>query len=98
VRLLDAPHTESNYLLHEMGYRVARRHAARLRRIVRVAGLALPFALALALLLPGLPPDLRTAIAILAAASALLGALVERWLFFAEAKHTMSLYYGAQAV
>jgi DMSO reductase anchor subunit len=98
VRLLDAPHTESNYLLHEMGYRVARRHAARLRRIVRVAGLALPFALALALLLPGLPPDLRTAIAILAAASALLGALVERWLFFAEARHTVTLYYGGPAI
>ena len=24
------------------------------------------------------------------------GALIERWLFFAEAKHTTMLYYGAQ--
>ena len=25
----------------------------------------------------------------------LLGVLVERWLFFAEAKHVVTLYYGA---
>jgi DMSO reductase anchor subunit len=25
------------------------------------------------------------------------GVLVERWLFFAEAKHTVTLYYGASA-
>jgi len=29
--------------------------------------------------------------------SAGTGVLVERWLFFAEAQHTVSLYYGAQA-
>jgi DMSO reductase anchor subunit len=28
-----------------------------------------------------------------ASASALLGALVERWLFFAEARHLVTLYY-----
>jgi DMSO reductase anchor subunit len=28
-----------------------------------------------------------------AAVSALLGVLVERWLFFAEAKHLVTLYY-----
>jgi DMSO reductase anchor subunit len=28
-----------------------------------------------------------------ASASALLGAFVERWLFFAEAKHLVTLYY-----
>jgi sulfite dehydrogenase (quinone) subunit SoeC len=28
-------------------------------------------------------------------ASALLGALVERWLFFAEARHVVMAYYGA---
>jgi DMSO reductase anchor subunit len=25
-----------------------------------------------------------------------LGVLIERWLFFAEATHTVTLYYGAQ--
>ena len=29
----------------------------------------------------------------LAAASALAGAFVERWLFFAEARHLVTLYY-----
>jgi DMSO reductase anchor subunit len=31
----------------------------------------------------------------LAALSATAGVLVERWLFFAEAKHSVTLYYGA---
>ena len=34
----------------------------------------------------------------LGVASAALGLVVERWLFFAEAKHTVILYYGADAV
>ena len=29
---------------------------------------------------------------------AVLGALAERWLFFAQAQHTVNLYYGADAV
>jgi DMSO reductase anchor subunit len=29
-----------------------------------------------------------------AALAALLGVYVERWLFFAEATHTVTLYYG----
>jgi sulfite dehydrogenase (quinone) subunit SoeC len=98
VRLLEAPHTEGNYLLREMGYRVARHHAAKLRRIVRLAAFAVPAALVAVLLLVEPPPFLRGALAALAAASAVVGALVERWLFFAEARHTVSLYYGASAV
>jgi DMSO reductase anchor subunit len=35
------------------------------------------------------------AIALFAAMSALLGTLAERWLFFAEARHTVTLYYPA---
>jgi sulfite dehydrogenase (quinone) subunit SoeC len=98
VRLLDPPHTESNYLLREMGYRVARRHALKLRRLVRLAGFALPAALTVALFLPGIPEAPRAALALLAAGSALLGTLAERWLFFAEARHTVTLYYGSPAV
>jgi DMSO reductase anchor subunit len=98
VRLLEAPHTEGNYLLREMGYRVARRHAGKLRRVVRLAAFAVPSALVFLVLLANPPPPLRAVLAVLAAASALLGTLVERWLFFAEARHTVSLYYGAGAV
>jgi DMSO reductase anchor subunit len=31
---------------------------------------------------------------VLSAISVILGVLIERWLFFAEAKHTVTLYYG----
>jgi DMSO reductase anchor subunit len=34
----------------------------------------------------------------LAVVGAALGLVAERWLFFAEAKHTVMLYYGAEAV
>lgn len=98
VRLLDPPHTEANYLLREFGYVVARRHADKLRRLARLTAFAMPIGLSLALLLPSLPPVLRAALAVLAATSAFLGVLIERWLFFAEARHTVMLYYGVGAL
>lgn len=96
VRLLEAPHTEENYLLREMGFRIARKHARKLRRITLAAAFLLPFLLTLpALAERALPAWLIGAAAVLAACSALVGVLVERWLFFAEAKHAVTLYYGA---
>jgi DMSO reductase anchor subunit len=89
VRLFEAPHTADNYLMQEMGYRIARKHAARLRRIVLVG-----FALSLALLLLSF---LLPVAGLLGAVVATAAVLVERWLFFAEAKHTVTLYYGARA-
>lgn len=95
VRLFEAPHTEENYLLKEMGYRIARKHAKRLRRIALTAGFALPFLLTAAALLLGVVAIPAT---LLAALLGTAGVLVERWLFFAEAKHTVTLYYGAGTV
>lgn len=96
VRLLEAPHTEENYLLQEMGFRIARKHAARLRRIARLAGFVAPAVLTLlALIFGGVFGGVMAALAVLSAAP---GLLAERWLFFAEAKHTVTLYYGAEAV
>ena len=96
VRPLDPPHTEENYLLKEMGFRIARKHAAKLRRIALVVGFAVPALLVvLALLTTGI---LAAVAAILAAVTMLAGLLVERWLFFAEARHAVMLYYGADAV
>ncbi|MGH6912096.1 MAG: dimethyl sulfoxide reductase anchor subunit family protein [Geminicoccales bacterium] len=95
VRLLDPPHTETNYLLDEMGYRVARKHAGRLRRLGYALAFVAPALLTvLALLATGL---LATTLAWLAALLGLAGVLIERWLFFAEAKHTVTLYYGSRA-
>jgi DMSO reductase anchor subunit len=96
VRMLEPPHTEENYLLKEMGFAIARKHRARLRAIVRLAGFALPGLLTLlALLVGGVTGVVAAGLAIVGAA---LGLVAERWLFFAEAKHTVMLYYGAEAV
>jgi DMSO reductase anchor subunit len=92
VRLLEAPHSEANYLMQEMGYRIARKHAAKLRRIALLAAFALPLlCTALGLLLP---PALAVAAALVSVALAAVGLAVERWLFFAEAMHVVTLYYG----
>jgi sulfite dehydrogenase (quinone) subunit SoeC len=93
VRMLEPPNTEENYLLKEMGFRIARKHRMRLRLVARVAAFVLPLLATLA--------DFVVASAVaaaLAVLSAALGLVVERWLFFAEAKHTVMLYYGAETV
>lgn len=96
VRSFETPHTQDNYLLQEMGFRVARRHARRLRRIARLSAFALP---ALASLVAAFVAGAAGAVlAGLALVSTGLGLLIERWLFFAEAKHTVILYYGAATV
>jgi len=95
VRLLDPPHSEESYLLREMGFRVARKHAGKLRRIALGLGLVLP---GLLLLLGALSDGIASVAAFaLAAAGGTAGLLVERWLFFAEARHTVMLYYGDKA-
>jgi DMSO reductase anchor subunit len=96
VKLFEAPHTEQNYLLREMGFQIGRKHAVKLRMISRIAAFLLPLGLTLASLAAAAAPAAISAVA--AVASGSLGLLVERWLFFAEAKHTVTLYYGAQRV
>ena len=94
VRVLEWPHSEENYLLKEMGFRIARKHAARLRLIAQVLTFALPLLLVAAALTLTALPFLSAALSLVAVVSQLAGMLVERWLFFAEAKHTVALYYG----
>ena len=96
VRLLEPPHTQDNYLLREMGYRIARKHRVRLRVLARAALFALPAVLTLLALFAGAAT--AEIVAALAVASAVVGLAVERWLFFAEAQHTVMLYYGVEAV
>jgi sulfite dehydrogenase (quinone) subunit SoeC len=92
VRMLEPPHTETNYLLSEMGFRVARKHAAKLRWYAcLLGGLGTALLTVLALLSRG---ALASLLALLAALSGIAGVLIERWLFFAEATHTVTLYYG----
>ena len=83
-------------MLKEMGFAIARKHRDRLRGIVRLVGFALPGLLTmLALLVGGLFGVVAAGLAVPVAG---LGLVAERWLFFAEAKHTVMLYYGAEAV
>jgi DMSO reductase anchor subunit len=96
VRLFEPPHTGTNYLLQEMGFRVARKHAKRLRRLALLSGAALPTALCAAAAL-SVSAWLATFAAALATAGFALGIVIERWLFFAEAEHVVMLYYGAEA-
>lgn len=96
VRPLDPPHTQPNFVMREMGYAVARKHAERLRQLVIVALFAVP-ALASLLMLLGPGGWLSALLAWIAVASSVIGVLVERWLFFAEAEHVAMLFYGRDA-
>ena len=92
VSQFEAPHTSDNYLLKEMGYRVARKHAGKLRRYAIVLGMLLP---ALFLVLAGnVAGSGQVVLLLLALFSGLTGVVIERWLFFAEARHLVTLFYG----
>ena len=91
VQVFERPHTEANYLTREMGFVLARKHSRRLRRTAELLFALLP---ALCALPVWLFPQADAALWLTAAAtSVLLGAFVERWLFFAEARHVVTLYY-----
>ena len=90
VRLLERPHSGENYLTREMVHVVGRKHAARLRQIALIVGAGLPLIIALAVwIFAG-----STLWLLPAFLSMMAGLFVERWLFFAEAEHAVSLYYG----
>ncbi|MEO1505784.1 MAG: DmsC/YnfH family molybdoenzyme membrane anchor subunit [Pseudomonadota bacterium] len=92
VRPLDPPHTRPNFVMREMGYQVARKHALKLRQFSLIALFAAPAA---AIVLASTFGVAVTALYLLAAVSVGVGAVLERWLFFAEAEHVVTLYYGA---
>jgi DMSO reductase anchor subunit len=95
VGLLDPPHTETNYLLHEMAFRIGRRHRRKLRRLSYAFGLGA--ALVLSLLTLAVTGPVAGLLGSLAAMAGLTGVAIERWLFFAEARHTVTLYYRRRA-
>jgi DMSO reductase anchor subunit len=96
VRLLESPHTQDNFVMREMGYRIARKHAVKLRRVAQVLAFALPIALTGAAMLPALAGWPALGCSLLAAAFGTIGIATERWLFFAEARHAVTLFYGAE--
>ena len=88
VKMLEPPHTGSNYLLKEMAYQVGRARAFQLRKIGAFLGFILPLVLSLLALAMG-PWTL-----LIALVCHLAGMFALRWLFFAEAEHVQALYYG----
>jgi DMSO reductase anchor subunit len=90
VSTFERPHTEANYLTREMGFVLARKHSRKLRAIALVLFAGVPL---LMLFIAWQIPAMATFALWIAALSALAGAFVERWLFFAEAKHMVTLYY-----
>ena len=86
--VFERPHTEANYVTREMAFQVARHHARWLR--IGASALIVGGPLLGSLLLATGSPVFA-----LATASVLMlaGAFVERWLFFAQARHKVTLYY-----
>jgi DMSO reductase anchor subunit len=92
VKLLDTGHTHGTFLTQEFGFQIARQKAGLLKVIVFGVGFALP---GLMLVWVFNQQGGQTA-AIVAVVAGIAGAAVERWLFFAEARHVVNLYHGAQ--
>ena len=86
IRAFDVAHTNRNYLLNEMVYKVARKHSIKIRYISFFAAFVLPMSLIL------MVPD-NFSVNIFMIVSHLVGIYFSRWLFFAEAKHSVSFYY-----
>ena len=94
VKLLENPSTQENFIQQEMGYKIARKHAEKLRRIAFLSYFLIPWCLALVTMES--EPWVKLPSAFSAAVIVMVGTMIERWLFFAEAKHTAMLFYGAE--
>jgi sulfite dehydrogenase (quinone) subunit SoeC len=91
VSVFERPHTEANYLTKEMGFVLARKHSQKLRMLSAILFGWLPILFCIAALM--LPLAFTGYLMFAALVFAYLGAVVERWLFFAEAKHAVMQYY-----
>ncbi len=90
VRQWEVPHTTKNFVQREMGFVVARRHGKRLRGLFYILLLVAVLLELLAITIP--------LVSIIAFFIVFISAWVERWLFFAQGEHVVTLFYGnAQA-
>ncbi|WP_298361680.1 DmsC/YnfH family molybdoenzyme membrane anchor subunit [uncultured Litoreibacter sp.] len=87
VRMFEAPHSSKNYLMKEMVHVIGRKHARTLRIIGVVLLSLLPWTILMFF-------PFSHVLAVIALLAHVAGALTTRWLFFAEAEHTVGLYYG----
>lgn len=90
VRAFEGPTTEGNYLTREMAFVLARKHARALRRYALVLLSAVPI---IAIVLILIWPFMHVWLAPVAAVGCVSGLFVERWLFFAQARHAVAAYF-----
>ncbi len=90
IRMLEPPHTGSNYLLKEMVHIVGQKHIYKLRLI---SIFVLSFIPAILCLITIISLQNYTTILIVIAVINVFGTLISRWLFFSEAEHVVGLYY-----
>ncbi|MBH68796.1 MAG: DMSO reductase [Rhodospirillaceae bacterium] len=97
VEMLDAPTTSKTFVMREMGYVIARKHSRRLRIISMLTLFIIPV-----VLIYFMTYDFNSinaiSLSLLTIVFAGIGSILERWLFFAEAKHVSMLYYGVSSV
>ncbi|MFK8075083.1 MAG: dimethyl sulfoxide reductase anchor subunit family protein [Granulosicoccus sp.] len=91
VRLLDVGNSSDTFHNKEFGYQVDKVKLIWLRTISMILMALLPL-----LLISGVFGEVGSSTLLLAALSAYAGVFVERWLFFAEARHVVNLYHGFQ--
>ena len=92
VRLLDVGHTGSTFLTDEFGYKVAERKLLRVKMFAIASGFLAPFLL---IFVHSFIYE-NIALSFVAIFLAFLGMVAERWLFFAQARHVVNLYHGAE--
>lgn len=93
VQLFESGQSSSAYLNKEFGFEARPAIVRAMRWAVYGLGFGLPVALV------GLSlgrPEMASALVLPIAASLLAGLAIERWLFFAEARHVVNLFYGLQ--
>lgn len=87
VRLLDVGHSHKTFLTDEFGFEFARHSSFMLKVLMFLLAFLIPL-----LWLSFAEPTAQGAL--LTSVSCFIGVLIERWLFFAEAKHVVRVYHG----
>jgi DMSO reductase anchor subunit len=91
VRAFEGPASEESYLTREMAFVLARKHSTRLRKGAVILFAALPV-IGTAIALPYRAGWIAPVLAVLC----LAGLFIERWLFFAEARHAVAAFFPQQ--
>jgi DMSO reductase anchor subunit len=89
VKLLDVGHEGGTFLQREFGHKVATSEIMKYRMAVYILAFIIPIILLILIANPYL--------LLIAVIANYLGLLVERWLFFVEARHVVNLFHGDQS-